>query len=295
MDHLPIRSALFVPGNRPERFDKAMGSGADAVIVDLEDAVPMDRKEESRANVRQYLMEKKSGGIVIRVNSPDSGLLRRDLEAIAVPELWAVMLAKTETVAQVDEIDNLLSEIEGKTGKNHGEIFVVPLIESARGVRNVHQIFACEAAKRRVLTASFGAADYALDMGIELTLDGTELIYPRSRIAVACRAAELDPPLDTPFVLDIKNVEAVRADARRAKQFGFQGKLCIHPLQVEPCNTIFMPTPEEIDQATKVVEAFRVAEGKGEGAVQLDGKFIDPPVVGRSRRILELASLIGRR
>jgi citrate lyase subunit beta/citryl-CoA lyase len=174
-----------------------------------------------------------------------------------------------------------------------GSIGVLALIESARGVQEVFRIFSEALAPERACLAAFGAADYSLDVGINLSRDGAELHYPRSRIAVACRAAGKEPPIDTPFMIDLKDIDALRADALRAKQLGFQGKLCIHPSQVGPCNEIFSPTAAEIEHARRVVAAFEKSESEGIGALQLDGKFIDYPVVERSRRIIGLAASIG--
>ena len=115
----------------------------------------------------------------------------------------------------------------------------------------------------------FGAADYTLDMGMEMTMGGNELFYARSRIAIACRAADIAPPIDTPFMIDLKNTEALISDAGRAKELGFQGKLVIHPNQVEPCNKVFSPLPEEIKKAEKIVKAFEEAEAPGAAAIQL--------------------------
>ena len=129
-------------------------------------------------------------------------------------------------------------------------------------------------------------------MGIEITKEGAELSYPRSRIAVASRAARIEPPLDTPFMMDLRDMEALKVDAGRAKQLGFQGKLCIHPNQIEPCHAIFSPTKEEMLYAERVVRAFEEAEKEGSAVLLLDGKFIDYPVVERARRILKVAKLI---
>jgi citrate lyase subunit beta/citryl-CoA lyase len=174
-----------------------------------------------------------------------------------------------------------------------GSVYVVVLIESARGVQNIFRILSEAIEPARAFLAAFGAADYSLDMGIDVSRDGAELHYPRSRIAVACRAAGREPPIDTPFMIDLKDLDGLKADARRAKQLGFQGKLCIHPNQVGPCNDIFSPTAEEIQYARRVVEAFEKSEAEGVGALQLDGKFIDIPVVERSRRIIRLGASIG--
>jgi citrate lyase subunit beta/citryl-CoA lyase len=165
-------------------------------------------------------------------------------------------------------------------------------VESALGVQNIFQIASAAAELNREFLIAMGAADYALDMGIELTKDGGELIYPRSRIALACRAAGMAPPLDTPFMIDLKDMEALKKDAARAKQLGFQGKLCIHPNQIEPVHGIFTPTAEEIAFARRVVEVFEAEEARGTAAILVDGKFVDYPVVERSRRILQLAAII---
>jgi citrate lyase subunit beta/citryl-CoA lyase len=126
-------------------------------------------------------------------------------------------------------------------------------------------------------------------MGFEITKTGEELVYPRARIAVACRAAGVEPPLDTPFMIDLKDREALEADIKRACRLGFQGKLCIHPNQIDICNQLFSPTDEEIEYAQKVIQAFDAAEADGTAAIQVEGRFIDYPVVERCRRILKIS------
>jgi citrate lyase subunit beta/citryl-CoA lyase len=185
-----------------------------------------------------------------------------------------------------------LVDLERNSAVALGSTAVAAQIESARGVQNVFRIFSETLAPERTWLAAFGAADYSLDLGINLSRDGIELHYPRSRSAVACRAAGIEPPIDTPFMLDLKDLDGLRTDALRAKQLGYQGKLCIHPNQVGPCNEIFSPTAEELAYARRVVEAFEKSESEGIGALQLDGKFIDYPVVERSRRILRLGKAI---
>jgi citrate lyase subunit beta/citryl-CoA lyase len=133
-----------------------------------------------------------------------------------------------------------------------------------------------------------------LDLGISLTREGKELEYPRSRLPVACRAGKIMPPLDTPWMVDLKDMEGLVADIKKAKAYGFMGKIVIHPNQIQPCHDIFTPSEEEISFAKKVIVAFEEAERAGKAAIQLDGKFIDYPVVEKSRRIIELAQAIGR-
>ncbi|MBW2061764.1 MAG: CoA ester lyase [Deltaproteobacteria bacterium] len=287
-----IRTALFVPGNQPDRVDKAVHTGADAVIIDLEDAVPLAEKEKTRAMVRDKLIQHDQRAMFVRVNGLETGFMQGDLAVVAVGGLAGIMLPKAESAAHVQEIGARLNEVEKAQGIPLGTISVLPLIESARAVQNIFEIVSVKTDPPRFFFVAFGAADYALDMGIELTRQGTELLYARSRICIACRAAGIDAPLDTPFMIDIRDLKALKAEARQARQIGFQGKLCIHPDQVSPCNEVFSPTEEEIKQAAMAVQAFEDAEARGIGAIQIEGRFIDYAVVERARRTLEMAALL---
>ena len=288
----PLRTALFVPGNRPDRVDKAVKTSADAVIIDLEDALPLTEKEASRSKVRDKILEHAERKIIVRVNSLDSPFFQGDLTEVITGNLACLMVPKVESAAHVREINENLLKVEKEKGIVQGAVSIIPLIESAGAVQNIFQIATEKTEPSRIYCVAFGAADYTLDMGIEITKEGTELSYPRSRIAVASRAARIEPPLDTPFMMDLKDMEALKVDAGRAKQLGFQGKLCIHPNQIEPCHAIFSPAKEEILYAERVVQVFEEAEKEGSAAILLDGKFIDYAVVERARRILKLANLI---
>ncbi|MBW2048167.1 MAG: CoA ester lyase [Deltaproteobacteria bacterium] len=288
----PLRTALFVPGNRPDRVDKAVKTGADAVIIDLEDAVPLSEKEASRAKVRNKILEHAERKIIVRVNSLDSPFFQGDLAEVITGSLACLMVPKVENGAHIREINENLLKVEKEMGMEEGAVSIIPLIESAGAVQNVFQIATEKTEPARIYCVAFGAADYTLDMGIEITKEGSELLYPRSTIAVASRAAGIEPPLDTPFMMDLKDMEALKVDAYRAKQLGFQGKLCIHPNQIEPCHLIFSPAKEEILYAERVVRVFEDAEKGGSAAILLDGKFIDYPVVERARQILKVAKLI---
>lgn len=289
-----IRTALFVPGNRPDRIVKAFGTGADVVIIDLEDAVPLSEKESSRTNVREKVAESVDKMILVRTNALGSAFVDGDLDEAIVEGVNGIILPKVERADDITKINTLLTEVEKNRSLPEGSIRVFPLIESAAGIQHIYDIVSTKTKPARIYTVMFGAADYTLDMGIEMTMGGNELFYARSRIAIACRAAGIAPPVDTPFMIDLRNTEALISDARRAKELGFQGKLVIHPNQVGPCNKIFSPLPEEIKKAEKVVKAFEEAEAAGMAAIQLEGKFIDYPVVKRSKDILALAAAIGR-
>jgi len=290
-----IRTALFVPGNRPDRIEKAFGTGADVIIIDLEDAVPLAEKESSRPNVREKVAQFADRMILVRTNALGSDFIKGDLDEAIVDGVNGIILPKVERADDITKINTLLIEIEKNRALPKGSIRVFPLIESAAAVQHIYDIVSTKTKPDRIYTVMFGAADYTLDMGIEMTMEGNELFYARSRIAIACRAAGIALPVDTPFMIDLKNTEALISDARRAKELGFQGKLVIHPNQVEPCNKIFSPLPEEIKKAEKIVKAFEEAEAAGMAAIQLEGKFIDYPVVKRSKDILALAATIGRK
>jgi len=292
-EYTPLRTLLFVPGNRPERVDKAVNAGADAVIIDLEDAVPLASKEETRPLVREKVQQHRKENIIVRVNALESGFLEDDLDEIVTEELHCIIVPKVESPSNVREINSLLLEAERRKGLEAGAISFIPLIESAKAVQEIYEIVYEKTSPERLFTVAFGAADYTLDMGIEMTRGGDELFYPRSRIAVACKAAGVNPPIDTPFMIDVKDTEGLKVDAIRAKTLGFQGKLCVHPSQVAPCNEIFSPAADEIEYARQVIDAFEEAEAQGLAAIQLNGKMIDYPVVERSKRILRLAERIG--
>lgn len=288
----PLRTALFAPGNRPDRAEKAIGLGADAVIIDLEDAVPIAEKESSRALVREVLDKHPGKRMYVRINALTTPYAKEDLEAVASKNLVGIMLPKVESPEEVFEIDRLLTELEKRNGLEAGVLEVISICETAKGLEEIYPILLAKTEYNRIAVVAFGAADYTLDLGISLTREGKELEYPRVRIPIACRAAGIMPPLDTPWMVDLKDMEGLIADASKAKAYGFQGKIVIHPNQIEPCHRVFTPTEEEIAFAKKVIEAFEEAEREGKAAIQLEGKFIDYPVVEKSRRIYALAQAI---
>jgi len=288
----PLRTALFAPGNRPDRAEKAIGLGADAVIIDLEDAVPIAEKESSRALVREVLDKHPGKRMYARINALTTPYAKEDLEAVASKNLVGIMLPKVESPKDAFEIDRLLSELEKRNGLEAGGLEVISICETAKGLEKLYSILSAKTEYNRIAVVAFGAADYTLDLGISLTREGKELEYPRIRIPIACRAAGIMPPLDTPWMVDLKDIDGLIADAKKAKAYGFQGKIVIHPNQIEPCHRVFTPTEEEIAFAKKVIEAFEEAEREGKAAIQLEGKFIDYPVVEKSRRIYALAQAI---
>lgn len=290
-----IRTALFVPGNRPDRVEKAFKTEADAIIIDLEDAVPLSEKKATRSKVREKVTQFADRMIIVRINPLGSPFIQGDLEEAVVKGVKGIMLPKVERAGDINDINRLLLDVEKKRSLPEGTFLVFPLIESASAVQHIYEIVSTKTKPQRIYTVAFGAADYTLDMGIEMTLEGSELFYARSRISVACKAAGIAPPIDTPFMIDLADIDALVTDAIRAKRLGFQGKLVIHPKQIGPCNQIFSPTAEEIARAEKIVQAFEKAEVAGMAAIQLEGKFIDYPVVQHSKDILALADDINKK
>lgn len=284
-----IRTALFVPGNQPDRVDKAVRTIADAVIIDLEDAVPYTAKQEAREIAQGKILQYSDRNIFVRINALDSEFIRDDLKKVAIENLSCIIVPKIETGNDIRQIDKHLFKEEKRKGIEPGTISIIPLIESASAVENAFQIASIKTDTNRLFTLAFGAADFTLDMGISMTKTGEELFYPRARIAIACRAANIMSPLDTPVMIDIKDTKTLEADVKTARQLGFQGKLCIHPIQLETCNRLFSPTEEEIESAQKVVRAFDQAEAAGSAVFLMDGQFVDRPVVERSKRILQTA------
>jgi len=285
----PLRSFLFAPATDLRKVDKALSLEADAVILDLEDAVAISEKVRARSLVVDVLSRVRREGVYVRVNGVNTPWVVGDIMAVVGNRPMGIILPKSEFPEEVRRVDWLIGQLEREYNLVAGKIELVPLIESARGVAGAIQVAsACERVKR----VAFGAVDYTLDMGIQLTPQGNELFYARSQLAVACRSAGLEGPIDTVYV-NLKDDEGLRKECLHARELGFSGKLVIHPSQIGPVNEVFSPSPSEVDYAAKVVRAFDEAEMTGIAAVQLDGKFIDYPVAAWARRILENARSLG--
>jgi len=262
------RSYLFVPGNRPDRFAKAQAAGADAVIIDLEDAVPAAEKSNARAAVEAWVNP--SQPAVVRINGVETDWFRDDITCCRMPGVQAVMLPKAEKAEQLRKVEELLGR----------SVRILPLIESARGFWNAMEI----AQDRSVERLVFGSLDFQADVGIPG--DQEELLYFRSQLVLISRLAGIEPPVDG-IQTAIDNPEELRDQAQRARRLGFGGKLCIHPKQVALVNECFLPAAEEVAWARRVVETANAAQGN---AVRLDGQMIDRPVVLKAERVLRQAA-----
>jgi len=288
-----LRSLLFAPGNHPRKVAKVGSFGADALVLDLEDAVAVGEKEPTRAAVRSALPTYERGLVMVRINGLQTGLALADLEAIVCPMLDAVLVPKVEEAAMLREIDAALARFEVREGIAVGTIRVLPQIETARGVLKVDEI-ALQAPKR-VHTLIFGMADFTADLGIDLTPDGTEILYARSRVVVAARAAGLARPIDGPYLLTLHDHAGLVEDCRRARQLGFQGKVVIYPPHVAPVNQAFSAlSDEELKRLQEIVTAFEAAEAAGSASIQVNGVFVDYPIYKRALHKLGVAGVTRR-
>ena len=259
------RSYLFVPGNRSDRFEKARNAGADAVILDLEDAVPNGEKTEAREAVAAHLSPDYPA--YVRINGAGTAWIWDDLKAITRPGLAGVVLPKSEDSDQVTEV----------AARIPAAATVLPLVETALGVWNARDLAEASCVER----LAFGSIDFQLDAGIDG--EDEELLYTRSRLVLASRVAGILPPLDGVTVA-LDDADRLKTEVERARRLGFGGKLCIHPRQIEAVNRGFTPAEAEIAWAKRVLEA---AEASGTGAVRLGGEMIDRPVIERAKAILE--------
>jgi citrate lyase subunit beta/citryl-CoA lyase len=284
-----FRTLLFIPGNRPSMLEKAVTLPADALIPDLEDSVPPHEKANAREVVKGSIpaLAKAGKPIFVRVNSLSSGLIRDDLEAIVAQGIRGISVGKVESAHDIFDISNILAHLEKERGLPIGSIKLIPWLETARGIMRAYEI---ASANPRLVAVAFGAEDFTADMGISRTEGGLELLYARSKVAIAARTAEIYA-YDTPAV-EYKDEAVFVRDAQQGRQLGYQGKFAIHPNQLGPFNRVFSPTPEEVAYARRVVAAFEEAEKQGSAATSLDGKMIDTPVAKRARKLLELAEVI---
>ena len=267
----PARTYLFVPGTRPERFDKALASGVDKVVLDLEDAVAADDKATARSVVTTWLQSVTPAGrsrIVVRINDANSSWFAADLAALGDAHGIGVLLPKAESAAQIAETQAALPDA-----------CILALIESARGVAEVNRI-AAAGAQRLV----FGTLDFALDLDMDISVDASGLAYAASRIAIASRVAGLPASVAgvTPQLDDEARLLSDLADAR---SHGFGAKLCIHPRQVLPIHAALRPGADALDWARRVL----AADAASPGAARLDGRMVDRPVVLQAQRTLALA------
>lgn len=284
----PNRTFLFAPGNHPRKVEKVFTAGADAVILDLEDAVAISEKVATRAVVAKTLAAPRNCRGYVRVNALDTEFTFGDVAAVVAPGVDGIILPKVERPADLQMVDWMITSLERERGLPEGGIDLMPIIETGKGIANVREICAAGGRLRRI---SFGAGDYTRDMGMEWTMTEGELAHARAEVVLASRINDLEPPVDTVFI-HIREDVHFRNSADLVRQMGFQGKLCIHPAQVPIANAAFTPTEEEVAWSRKVIAAFQEAEAAGSASIQVEGYFVDYPIVVKAERVVAMAEAV---
>ena len=286
---MPLRSSLYVPAHRESLIPKALATGADAIIMDLEDACPPAEKAAGRKVAREA-MESLDWGkakATIRINSMETNLWQEDLNTIVCKQLYAVRMPKTEAAEQIRRIDAILGYLEALRGLPQGSIKLAPSLESPKGILNALDI--ANASPRVAVLGGGDGLDYHAQMHSERMADRMERFYAQSFILHVCHATGIRPVMAIyPVVNDI---EGLIKDSEWGRSMGFVGRSCIHPSHVKPINEVFSPKPEKLEWARRVVTAIKQGREKGYSEVTLDGELIGPPTIIEVKRIFANAGL----
>lgn len=290
----PSRSSLFVPGNRREWIEKAIGYGADTLILDLEDSVPAGEKAAARAIVKAgvKMLKAKGQACSVRINAFATGMTLDDLESVLCPELESVSLPKVETSADLHRLDTLLTQLERRLGIPEGQIETPLGCETAKAMRNVYRIAtSCRRVKRVSLAAGPGG-DAARAIGYQWSKEGTETLFLRSKIILDARAAGIPYPTISSW-WNIKDLEGLERDARWNRSLGYRGQTVMHPSHVPIVNKVYTPTADEIAFHKGLIQAMEEARREGRAAVTYQGDMVDEAMVRTSREMLAFAQAIG--
>ena len=291
---VPVRSELFVPGNKEDWIRKAPRYGADALILDLEDSVPPENKSEARAIVSRMLheLDGRRPKLVVRVNSLETGLTGMDLEAVTCPNLYCVLLPKVQGPEDVVEVDHLLSFFERKASMEVGQVLIDPGLETAEGIRRSNEIARSSARVAHMGASGGKGGDTARSIGFEWTPEGLETLFIRSKVLVDVRAAGVPYPMSGGW-MDLHNLDGLREAARQAKRLGYTGMHLIHPSHVPVVNEVFTPSPEDVKHWKGLIEAMEKQRGAGEAAVRYAGDMVDIAHEETARAMLVMAREMG--
>ncbi|TAK35138.1 MAG: CoA ester lyase [Chloroflexota bacterium] len=281
-----IRSALYVPGNSAKMLQKARAVSADALLLDLEDAVSAAGKDEARALVVSAFSEPwpADKAIFVRLNALSSDIWERDLESVLPCLPAGLVIPKVESAEQVCLVDRKIAEVARATGVDASDVALIAMLETALGILRALEI---ATASPRVCALLLGSEDLTLDAGLQRTPEGLELLYARSQTVFAATAAGIQT-LDGVWA-DIANLEGLRRESMRVRSLGFSGKSLIHPSHVPVVNEVFSPSQEEIERARRLVSAFAASESRGIGAISFEGQMVDRPHLEKARRLLRVA------
>lgn len=287
---IPVRSMLFSPGDRLDMLEKAGRSGTDAVIVDLEDAVSVDQKPQARENLGQ--LPDSSVPYYVRINGPETPQFWDDVAAAGRADVVGLIIPKAESPTHVSQVDGALTVLEKVSGKAVGSLTVIPLIESAIGVRSTYEMARVSSRVECVMFGGGERGDLVADLGVEWTPEGTGLMQARSQVLLSARAAGVPYPMEAVY-MDFRNDEGLRVESEIARTLGYVGKVAIHPGQVPIINDVFTPPPDVVEYQRKVLRAFEEAEAEGKASISVDGKMVDYAVARVARTVIARAEAAG--
>ena len=284
------RSTLILPVNIPRFVEKAYQRGADAILLDLEDAVPVAEKENARRLVKDSLALAAKGGaeVGVRINK-DPSMLPKDLEASVYPGLDGITLPKAESAEEVRNLESMIEKLERQRGMKPGQVQISILIETPKGLLKAQEI---ATASPRIESMFIGPEDYCLELGVEPSADGTEIFYPLSYVVIVCKPVGVRPMGLVGSIAGFRDLEAFERAVARGRQIGCEGASCIHPDQVAVINRVYTPAPEKVEFARRTVEVFEEGLKKGTSSVNLDGKMVDIPVYNRAKLVMTRAEAI---
>lgn len=278
-----MRSLLFIPGNKDNMLAKASMCHPDVLVPDMEDSVPDSEKPAARELIRGWLprLATHDALLVPRVNALGTEWFEDDVRAVVTEHIWGLSIGKVDSAADIDAISAVMAEAERGAGLEQGRLRLIPWIETALAVENGYAI--CSASER-IAAVAYGGEDYANDLGIERLDDESNVIFARSAICNAARAAGV-LALDTPWFA-FRDDAGLRDSCAASKRLGFKGRFAIHPAQIKAINAGYSPSEAELAEARRIVSAYEEAERRGRGSTSLDGRVIDVPVVKRARALL---------
>ena len=278
------RSTLIIPVNKQKFIDKAWLRRADAIQLDLEDSIPENEKDSARKLIKKSIKNVGRGGssVLVRINSEERHL-EADLQASIWNGLHAIVIPKVETVTQVKNVENTITIMEKERNIEVGSIKIGILIETAKGFNNMRELTTCS---ERIESVNLGTEDFLLDIEAEL-ISGDELFYPKFQTVINAKAAKIQPIGLLNSMINFRDLEGLKKNAKRSYKLGFKGASCIHPSQVEVLNNFFMPSPEEVSYAQQVIKVYEKAQEEGSSATKLDGKMIDTPIAEKAYRVMK--------
>lgn len=286
----PRRSLLYIPGNNPGMIQNCAIYGSDGVLLDLEDSISITEKDAARKLVKHALMTLDFGTVerVVRINGRDTPFFERDLGEIIPARPDAVRIPKIDSPDDIGAADGIITRLEEENGMERGSVRIHAMLETARAIVNASAI---ASSSPRILGLTIGGQDLAADLGIKITREGLEMLYARSAVVLAAKAAGL-LAFDTVYT-DIDDLDGLREQAAMSVALGFSGKAAIHPSQIAVIHEAFRPDEKDVRKAERIVRGAREAEERGLGVVAVDGRMVDAPVVAQAQRTLELARLAG--